>query len=1315
MKLPVFVATTLLFIFSCKPDQEPVRPVSLVPKVVEARGYLVPKESMADPIVILVDEKKLKKIPVGVPKIVLTNTNVHPAGNPKVVIAGVPIRCRPGQGNFSLPKIVPAIDSPFIAGIPEIVIAKEAYAKDQNRQNFSFFGKLQGLKNSNIYCLAKDKSGNLWLGTSGGGVSKYDGKSFTHFTEKEGLSNNHVWSILEDKSGNLWFGTFGGGVTKYDGKRFTHFTEKEGLSNDFITSILEDKSGNLWLGSYGGGVNKYDGKSFTHFTEKEGLGHNTILSILGDKSGNLWFGSYGGGVSKYDGNDFTHFTVKEGLSNNFVKTILEDKSGNLWFGTIGGGVNKYDASGDAGKSFTHFTAKDGLGSNDIRSILEDKSGNLWFGSFGGGVSKYDTAGDAGKSFTHFTEKEGLSNNVIRCILEDNSGNLWFGTNGGGLNKYDLSSDKEDGKSFTHFTEKEGLSNNHVWSILEDKNGNLWFGTIGGGVNKYDGKSFTHFTEKEGLSHNIIWSILEDKSGNLWFGTFGGVNKYDGKSFTHFTDKDGLGSNDIRCILEDKSGNLWFGSFGGGVSKYDASGDAGKSFTHYTEKQGLSNNVVTSILEDKSGNLWFGTFGGGVNKYDASGDAGKSFIRFTEKEGLNYNNVTSMLEDKSGNLWFGTEGGGVGKYDASGDAGKSFTYFTEKEGLSNNVVTSILEDKSGLWFGTRFGLSKLEKNKLSSFTTVMTDKSIFPQVLGDKGGLGFGESGGLFTTYMYEDGFSGIGVNPGKTMLEAKDGTIWIGADDRLTAMHPGVKTLDTTAPNIQITGLALFNENIIWQNLEKKKDTNIVLGNGIHIHDFHFDSVSKWYGMPENLSLAYDNNYLTFNFVGITIVSPKKVKYQYKLEGLDKNWSTLTNRSEATYGNLPPGRYTFKIKALNGGGYWSKELGYSFTIRPPWWKTWWAYSFYTFGILTVIYFAYRIQLRRLIEKERKQAREKELVQAKEIEKAYHELKATQAQLIQSEKMASLGQLTAGIAHEIQNPLNFVNNFSEVNKELIEELKGERLRVKGERNEKLEEEIFNDLIANLDKINHHGKRADAIVKGMLQHSQVGSDSAGKKEPTDINVLADEYIRLCYHGLRAKDKNFNATIKTDFDETIGKINIIPQDIGRVLLNLLNNAFYAVAERMKNLSGLTDSTKTNLPDLSGLALQNQVDPTQIGLIANYTPTVTLSTKKISDKIEIRVIDNGNGIPQEIIDKIFQPFFTTKPTGQGTGLGLSLAYDIVKAHGGSLTVQSNYCPPGGTITVNTNYVPSEGDINTITNQPPPGGNGSTEGSNFQILLPIQ
>jgi len=342
-------------------------------------------------------------------------------------------------------------------------------------------------------------------------------------------------------------------------------------------------------------------------------------------------------------------------------------------------------------------------------------------------------------------------------------------------------------------------------------------------------------------------------------------------------------------------------------------------------------------------------------------------------------------------------------------------------------------------------------------------------------------------------------------------------------------------------------------------------------------------------------------------------------------------------------------------------------ITPVFYKEWNNY-FETAGLFAIIWLCAML----IITRKQKKALEKEQLKTREIEKESRiteslkaalevqvaertaaltqqkeelqhtltELKAAQSQLIQSEKMASLGELTAGIAHEIQNPLNFINNFSEVSSELIDEMETELN--KGNKEDAFA--IAVDVKQNLEKIIHHGKRADAIVKGMLQHSRT---TAGQKEPADVNALADEYLRLSYHGLRAKDKTFNAALHTSFDKSIEMINVVPQDIGRVLLNLFNNAFYAVTEKKKT----TDLE--GFKNLQGLAA--------------YEPTVSVSTKKNNGKLEIKVKDNGNGIPQKIIDKIFQPFFTTKPTGQGTGLGLSLSYDIIKAHGGEIKVETS------------------------------------------------
>jgi signal transduction histidine kinase len=405
----------------------------------------------------------------------------------------------------------------------------------------------------------------------------------------------------------------------------------------------------------------------------------------------------------------------------------------------------------------------------------------------------------------------------------------------------------------------------------------------------------------------------------------------------------------------------------------------------------------------------------------------------------------------------------------------------------------------------------------------------------------------------------------------------------------------------------------------------------LHENNITWQGITGPFNLPVQLKLPYNQNQVDFHFTGMHLDNMDKTRYRYILEGVDKSWSGITEKANAEYRNLFHGKYTFKVSSRGFNGKWSKPVEFEFEINPPWWLSIWAYIFYGLCVVALGFATNNFMRRRLLTIERERTRERELAQAKEIEKAYSELKSTQAQLIQSEKLASLGELTAGIAHEIQNPLNFVNNFSEVSSELVGEMNQEL--DKGDINEA--KEIANDLKQNLEKITLHGKRASSIVKGMLEHSR---NSTGVKELTDINALADEYLRLAYHGLRAKDVSFNSDFELIADENLPKIEVISQDMGRVLLNLINNAFWAVNERSKK--GET----------------------------GYEPKVTLSTQLLANsQLLIAIKDNGTGIPEDIKAKIFQPFFTTKPTGQGTGLGLSLAYDIVtKGHGGTLEVTS-------------------------------------------------
>jgi len=874
-----------------------------------------------------------------------------------------------------------------------------------------------------------------------------------------------------------------------------------------------------------------------------------------------------------------------------------------------------------------ITVSAGKGEIKMFPVLQNEKGKTILDPDG----KPFILGDGGKSnFTHFTTDNGLALDAIRCSVKDNNGNLWFGTNGGGVSRF-------DGKSFTNFTTAHGLVNNAVYSILEDKSGNLWFGT-NGGVSRYDGKSFTNFTTTQGLANNNVNSILEDKSGNLWFSTYeGGISRYDGKSFTNFT-APGLPKNIFLCILEDKSRKLWFGTNDGGVSRYD-----GKSFTNFTTTQGLAHNTVYNIFEDKIGNIWFST-AGGVSRI-----------------------LRENLEKSQGNTQK-TKGEGI----------ISFNNFTTAQGLANDMVYDIVEDTHGnIVIGTNLG-----------FTLIPATSASLP----------FSEVESKLEYYNKPNGYPIKDINLNAMLCDSK-GIIWAGTGSEKT----GLVRFDYSAlrkniepPKLVIQSIKVKDENICWHCLNEeyvKLDSNStpcyiteevgLFGRQLstverdsmknRFGNIQFDEITKFYPLPQNLVLPYEHNQLSFEFAAIETGRPFMVKYQYMLDGYDNDWSPITDKSNVTFGNIKEGTYIFKLKARSPEGVWSEPITYAFKVLPPWYRTWWAHSIYSLFLLTIFWRVHLLQKAKTIRIEREKNKDRELVQAKEIEKAYHQLenahkdleeshqtlKSTQAQLIQSEKMASLGELTAGIAHEIQNPLNFVNNFSEVSNELIDEVLEERKKEKGERDESLEEEILGDLKQNLSKINQHGKRASDIVKGMLEHSR---KSTGEKEITDINALCDEYFRLSYHGLRAKNKDFNASIETNFDPNLPKIDIVPQDIGRVLLNLINNAFYAVNERKNLLDLAGQRSMANLTDLtesSGDANLKDLD---------YKPKISITTQKTdNNQIKISIKDNGPGIPDAIKDKIFQPFFTTKPNGQGTGLGLSLSYDIVKAHGGELTVDNN------------------------------------------------
>jgi ligand-binding sensor domain-containing protein/signal transduction histidine kinase len=1080
-----------------------------------------------------------------------------------------------------------------------------------------------GLASNIVRCSYCDRKGNLWFGT-GEGISRYDGKSFMNF------SNYGVISIIEDKSGNFWFGTFGGGISRYDGNAFINLTTKQGLANDYVNSIFEDKNGDIWFATNGGAsrldhdkINLSAGNIFTNFTTSNGLASNNITGITEDRKGNLWFATIDKGVSSYNGKSFSNLTTKQGLANNSVYSLLTAKDGNLWFGTDGG-VSRYD-----GKSFTNYDTSRGIISQFIWSIFEDKNGDLWFSTTGQGVSRLDYNK---KTFTNYNAKQGLFNDATWNITSDKSGNLWFSSYGGGV---------------ARLNNKITYSNNVMSSIIESSDGNLWFGSEGGGSFHFDinKKSDVNYSTYQGLMENHVLAIMEDKKGNTWFGTFGGgVSQLDKnkKVLTTYSSAQGLVNDTVTRIYEDKNGDLWFGTFGG-LSKLDINK---KKIYNCTKGQGLAGDYISGILRDENANLWICT-NEGISKFDDN-----TFTNYTTRQGLKSDNVTDMLEDKKGNFWFATNGGGLSRLDKELN---TFSTYTTEQGLGDDNVTDIAMDAEGtIWLGTTRGFTALRgftRNSQgdSDKTLISTSNELSNKEL---------ENGGYKPVFEIYNSNTGYPVNDIRAMCITHDDIIWAASSAKIFRFDHNAIHKNNNPPIIFIQSIRVNNENVCWQDLKKNKentDSSLTPANIIEeimlfgkplkepmrdsirekYSGVKFDSITAFYPVPLNLELPYMQNNITFEFAAIEPANPNQVKYQYTLQGYDHGWNPVSNKTSASFGNISEGSYTFILKAQSPDGVWSEALTYTFQVLPPWYRSWWAYSLYVILFAAALW-RFITWRTKILEKEKTLLEEKitartiELREEKEkVENTLSELKTTQAQLIQAEKMASLGELTAGIAHEIQNPLNFVNNFSEVNTELITEMKDEI--EKGNIEEV--KALADDIQENEQKINHHGKRADAIVKGMLQHSRTPT---GQKELTDINTMAEEFFRLSYHGQRANDKFFNVTMEKDFDPGIGKINIVPQDIGRVLLNLFNNAFYSVNEKKKLLMDA------------------------------FEPVVSLSTKRVNNNAILTVKDNGNGIPQKVLSKIFQPFFSTKPTGQGTGLGLSLSYDIVKAHGGEIKVET-------------------------------------------------
>jgi len=1081
--------------------------------------------------------------------------------------------------------------------------------------------------------------------------------NFKTINQHDGLINSTVQTIFEDSFGFIWLGTHHG-VQRYDGKTYKNYehsrNDSTSLSQNYINGFCEDANRNIWI-TTSEGLNKYDRKTdkIKRYKWNNSLitedGELNLNQVIRDNSDTdiLWLTAPGIGLIKLDiQNDSAIIYPSNPSNDNISSWILDYPGQNNKFLVGNSSLFSFDKVSGQFDEILKLEENKEVPDNRINDAIIDPvnkdiiwlaTGDYWGRGSLGGLIRYNLNTREKIIFTPQNRPGEFPDLHLLCIYADGNDKLWIGTRTKGVLLYSKKKDEFYNYRKNEFDRGSFATSNSVRSILKDRSGTVWFGTWGNGicllsqaVQKFSW--YKHLPQdKKGLPDNFINTFTEDKQGNIWIGTrSGGLSKFDQQQktfenyFKEFASSNGK-SIEITYLFYDSHENLWIGTYDDALYRYTPGSGVKVHYKKGTSRHEVSQNRISTIAEIKPGEIFISTYGGGLNIYNYNTDRFRQFIHDPkDSTSIPDNQIWLPFLGADGNYYFGgNSGAGLIRFNPGTE---KFKEIFPQGGLATFMMPCITSDGTIYLNDVSEGLRELDLegnikvntiyeangNSIKNVESILVDDENILWMGTGKGLVAFDPVSRKTSRFDPDDGLQGFEFNR-FAAFRSSSGEMYFGGENGFNVFHPNTIKLSNYDPPVVFESLKLFQENVTISEESPLKQSILLM---------------------DHLELNYDQNDFTLSFAALDFSNPQKIIYKYFLENHDEDWINVGHINQAGYTNMDPGKYTLKVLATNGDGIWSMVAkSIRITINPPWWLTIWAYGFYILLFVLGVFGVHRYMRKRTIRRERERSRAFKLEQAKKIEKAYNELKATQAQLIQSEKMASLGELTAGIAHEIQNPLNFVNNFAEVNNELLSELNEEI--IKGNFEEV--KAIASDVIGNEEKISHHGKRADAIVKGMLQHSRI---SNGHKQPTDLNALADEYLRLSYHGLRAKEKSFNADFKLEADATLPKVDVVPQDIGRVLLNLINNAFYAVSNR--NLSGISK--------LTGL---------------EYHPTVTVSTKKLDHAVEIRVRDNGKGIPAHVLDKIFQPFFTTKPAGEGTGLGLSMSYDIItKGHGGALTV---------------------------------------------------
>ncbi len=1039
------------------------------------------------------------------------------------------------------------------------------------------------------------------------------------WTIEDGLPQGSVESISQTHDGYLWVGTQEG-LVRFDGIDFTVFTKRDGhLPSGNIPALMPGKDGSLWIATRGGGLTRYKDGQFTTYTEKNGLNESEVSSLLVDDDGSVWVGTYRQGLNRldpahfdeYTTDLFTDLTSEDGLPNNEIQTLAKTKDGALWMGTRSTGVIRYKDG-----IFTTFTTTEGLIHDEIVTMRSTWDGAVWVGTKGG-LSRVMVGPDGAANIRNYTTKDGLGDNMVHAFAEDAAGTIWVGTDGGGLCRL-------EGERFACISSDDGggLAHNTVISLYADTEGSLWVGTDGGGLNRLKDVKFTHYTTQEGLAHDYVYSIYETPDSAMWIGTeHAGVSRFKDGVFTTFTTADGLIHDEVFSVESTSDGTLWFGTRGG-LSRYKD----GK-FTNFTSKDGLPQDDVWGLFVDSKDNLWLAMIGGLVLFQ------GGEFIVYTTEHGLASDEVTSVGEGPDGDIWVGTYAHGLHRFRD----GQVVEHYDIEGG--NNWVINIYTDyeDDALWFSVQeSGLLRFKDGELTSFTTEdgLIDDTVTMILEDDRGIFWLAGSVGMWsipkadlvayaegrlerlspTSYDKADGLKTIEFMGGTQPAgwKSRDGRLWFpSVGYGVAVIDPNDARANAIPPSVVIEAATA-------------NDEQIPIGHTVTV-------------------LPPGRNRFAFNYVGLNLLAPKQVRYQYMLEGTDEVWVDAGARREAYYTNLEPGVHILRVKARNSEGVWSKEAAVGFYLKPYFYQTTWFYVLCAVSLLLLAFLLYRLRIRSLKHRERElvglvEARTADLRQEKErteealaeTEKAWREAErqkeiAEDAKAVieeQAEKLQEMDRIKTrffnNISHEFRTPLTLN----------IGPLENALLGVYGP--------VSDDMRRQLEVMLRNSRLLLRLINQLLDVAKLESGKMALRVRHGNLVELIEGVLLSFTAF-AEKKEVNLKFLAENADL--SLNFDPGHLEKVFFNLFSNAVKFTPENGQISVSINDGA----PGANGVE---------------------------GETVIIRIKDSGEGIPEEALPYIFDRFHqvdgTISQVQEGTGIGLSLVKELVELHGGTIQCES-------------------------------------------------